>query len=165
MVPCLIPLKDGHSIHPDVISGLLRQTVSVSIIPVSRPAVGGRYESQAITRNRAIQLLPEIAHEGYAMMCDRDTLLTDTAAVEGAITKLGGDDGLKCVHFRLKDVVSHHDLGCFVFKVDIAPKIAFYASNGGGCNCGSLTKSLEANRWRQDWLDSEKHGSVFLYTE
>ncbi len=165
IIPCLVPLKDGHVLQPEFYGGLLNQTHRVLIVPVSRPVLpSGKYPTQALVRNRLFSLLEDIECD-FAMMVDCDNLITDPFAVSAAIFKLSEVSDLKVVHLRTKAryTPGHFDIGAIVFVKEIIYHVTFACDTPKECNCEGFTRAIRRAGWRQDWLNDDLQGRALSH--
>lgn len=159
MIPVLMPLKDGHAIPCEVLNALNRQTMDVTLIPVSRPGFRNRRAGEALCRNILLSVLGGMGHADLAVMMDRDMVLLAPNAFERACTRLKGDESLKVVHIPCKPGLSnkHFDIGCMVFKREVASKVLFDVTQETCC-CEALTNHLNECGWRQEYLSDGPMG-------
>ncbi len=163
-----MPLKDGHGISQRVLDGIREQTVELELMPVSRPGSRpNRRAGEAHCRNVLLGVLSRVPDEVLVMM-DRDVVLTDPGAVDAAVGRLCSDDQLKVVHIRYKQLTAnanpnHYDMGCIVFKREVASKVLFDVTREGCC-CNTLTQHLQACGWRQEYLSDELQAESHTYT-
>jgi len=166
ILPCLVPLKDGHLMQPEFISALSVQSQKVAVMAVSRAAVpAGKYASQAITRNRLFSLLENVDCR-FAAMLDCDNILTDPDALNDAcIMLLTSASDLKVVHLRMKPryTPGHFDIGAMVFVKEIIHHIKFTCDNPQACNCTAFGKQVQRCGWRQTWLNDSQQGRHLAY--
>jgi hypothetical protein len=160
IIPCLVPLKDGHVLQPEFYAGLLNQTQQVVIMPVSRPPIpAGKYPTQALVRNRLFTLVEEVECEFVAML-DCDNIVSDPNALSAAIIKLSEASDLKVVHFRFKPryTPGHFDIGGMLFTKEVIYHITFTCDNPQVCNCTGFSEQIARAGWKQDWLSDDLQG-------
>jgi hypothetical protein len=165
MLPVLMPLRDGHQIARPVLRGLMEQTVPLSLVPVSRPGFANPRAGESLCRNVLLSVLERIGQDVAAMM-DRDVILRDPGALEAATIRLAQDPDLKAVHVRYKAGFNpaHFDLGCMVFRREIARAVLFDV-NRSTCCCSALTEHMAALGWKQAYLSTEQQAEEYTYSK
>ncbi len=162
-IPVLMPLRDGQRVAQRVLEGILQQTVDLELVPVSRPgSAPNRRTGEAHCRNVLLGVLSRLPDEVLVMM-DRDVVLVDKGAVGAAMLRLGEENQLKVVHLRYKESNSSHlDMGCIVFKREVASKVLFDVTRDGCC-CQTLTDHLRVCEWSQEYLNDELQAEHYPY--
>ena len=167
IIPCLVPLKDGHILQPEFFAGLLHQSQQVAVLPISRPAMpAGKYASQTVVRNRLFSLA-EGLECAFVAMIDCDNILTDPNALSEAVIALSDCNDLKVVHLRTKAQYTpgHFDIGAMVFKREIVQHVTFVCDNPQECNCEAFGKQIARAGWRQAWLNDNLQGRHLSYVK
>ena len=153
MIPLLMPLKDGHAVMSETLYSISKQTLSVALIPVSRPAEVDKREGEVKSRNALLELVDKEPSYSVLCMMDSDITLFKSDVLERAITVMLGDASVMTVHMQCKPVIdrSHFDLGCFVMRREVALNVVFWHA-GERCLCFQLTDYCNRFGWKQQWL-------------
>jgi len=155
-IVALIPLKDGHVLHNEVLKSLMNQTVNVDVMCISRPMESiesklkpnNGYISMSLCRNLLNQYVLEQYNYDKFLLLNRDVVFSNNTDIEEMMDFLDKNKNYSGValNIRNKNVdfsiceISHVDIACMVIRRIILEKINF--NNQFSCNCRSLLKDI-----------------------
>ena len=145
MIVAIIPLKDGHEFTKEVLEGLVKQTVSISVVCISRPS-----GYMTMCRNLATEeALKQYREHDFFLLLNRDVILEKEDSVEQMIKflKINEEYGAVALDTRghKKEVLvgekNHFDIACMVVRRYVLEKVKF--DNNIGCNCISFCQNIK----------------------
>lgn len=179
MILCVIPMKDGHVLKPEVYKSLAMQTVPVTIMPVTRPPLqeellekeeknintSSNFLTQASTRNVARNLL--LSYKGkYVLWHCSDVVLYMYNAVELAIELMDIEDKTGAVYFNVDTkplpIVygdTHFDFASALVKTEALRDIVFRSPDISTCNCTGFKEDMIKNGWAIKYLSTDVVGN------
>lgn len=137
MIKIYTILADGQSLMPEVMQGILNQTIKCKLVPISSP---GDYNAQIvydaeISRARNWNRAKELCEEEIFVGMDSDVQLVDNNAIEMIINELKiGEYDMVCLPTR--GLGSGHQV--FAVWKDKFPKLI--AEEGNCCMCKATTQ-------------------------
>jgi len=116
MITVLMPLADGHAIHPDVLAGIVMQSVESHLIPISRPELENKRVSEAVCR----RLLTKYATHPYSVFLDSDVVFVTRNDIQDAITFMDEHQEVDIGAYNSKRLPprGHVPIGCAIVRTD-----------------------------------------------
>ena len=181
MILCVIIMKDGHLLLPEVNKSLIMQSIPLAIMPITREPIkeeanndskSSNYLSQAFNRNIAKDLVLKKYKGKYSLWhcCDVALLRFDCVALAKEV--LDKDDKIGAVYFNTtlttlsvftKDD-DHLDFSSVLVRNSALKDIVFRSDKIDICNCFAFRQDLLLHGWRTQYLSNENMGQkVFNY--
>jgi GT2 family glycosyltransferase len=171
-VPAVIPMKMGHFIHPDVVKSICKQSRKLTVYPIVtarserdhgdglRQSSG--YFSQAEARNIGKTIVLNETNSEFIYFQDCSVVLTDTDAVQKAITQLRSDDKLGVVYFNVHPdfdgELEHFSAASMIMKRAVAEQIDFVAESTYQCFCTAYAQAVVAKGFDVQYCMKEPMG-------
>lgn len=153
-ITVLIPFADGHALSNEVLKGLAMQTVSINLMPLSRPEV---HDPLVIPGNPNScpnkNLLKELALKLYPdadkfMIMNRTVVFKALNTVERMIHFLDTNEEFGAVAWNRynewhseNETLDHINISCIVVRRYVLERIKFYNTNNR-CDCSNFTADI-----------------------
>lgn len=181
MLVCVIPMKDGHLLRPEVYKSIAMQSVPIAIMPITRPPLqeeleeqervgwpvgSNNYQTQSYTRNIGIDLILQLYKEDILMYHCTDVVLWKHDAVALALDVFK-DSGVGAVYFNvdIKPLPTyyqddHFDFASVLIRKEVFTKgIRFRTPDVRFCSCTSFKEDMLNAGWRVQYLTTDITGS------
>lgn len=169
ILPVLIPLKDGHELSYKVLKALVKQTIDVDVICVSRPEESSDksrfpdngWKSMSKCRNIAKNKALKKYDSKYFLFLNRDVELGGDKDLEDLITFLEDNENFIAVAINTRNkeikklIDTHHtDIACALFRREALEELEF--NNSYGCNCRGVCVYALSNKKKIGYIDHRK---------
>lgn len=153
----MIPLKDWHTLMPEVIKGIMEQTIPIQLLCVSRPKKASKdpylpkKDNGVISITECRNLIREEAlktNEEFFLILNSDVIFTSPTDVEDMLNFLKSHEEFGLValntrkeHLPTLELKFHVDIACSIIRRYVLENIKFHNNDGyriGCCNCVCL---------------------------
>lgn len=143
MIPCMMPIEEGHLVNHQVLCGIAMQSVDVGLMLSPMLALEGAQRECSINFNRyKLRGMLSKEYQGYVLLMDSDVVLDDPCTVDKMLEAMAEDPTIGCIAVQTKpELDSHVVTACALLSAENYRKID-YISSPAICQCRLIAMNL-----------------------